>query len=40
MLAVWVSDDVYAVVLEGERVRSFTVAPEGTGYFVVEVTED
>ena len=38
VLAVWNSDDVYAVVLEGERVRAFTVAQEGTCYFVVEGT--
>ena len=39
VLAVWESGDVYAVVLGGARVRSFTVAPEGEGYVVVEVTD-
>ena len=39
VLAVWESGAVYAVVLGGERVRTFTVAPEGVGYFVIEVTE-
>ena len=40
VLAVWESGDVYAVVLGGERVSTFTLAPEGEGYFVIEVTED
>ena len=35
VLAVWESDDIYAVVLEGDRVRTFTVAPD----WVMEVTE-
>ena len=39
VLAVWESAGVYAVVLEGARVRTFTVAPEGEGGFVIEVTE-
>ncbi len=39
VLAVWASDGVYAVVLEGGRVRAFTIAPEGEGYEVMEVTE-
>ena len=37
---VWASDDVYAVVLTcGVAVRAFTIAPEGEGYVVVEVTD-
>jgi len=40
---VWAGDaaePVYAVVLEdAERVRAFTVWPEGDGYEVVEVTD-
>ena len=41
MLAVWESDGVHAVVLRcGADVRAFTVAPEGTEYFLIEVTED
>ena len=39
MLAVWASEGVYAVVLEGEGVRAFTVVPEGEWYEVMEVTE-
>ena len=36
---VWVSDGVFAVVLEGdEGVRAFTVIPEGEGYEVMEVS--
>ena len=38
VLAVWASDGVYAVVLEGEAVRAFTVVPEGDGYEVMEAT--
>ena len=33
---VWASDGVYAVVLEGDCVRAFTVVPEGEGYEVME----
>ena len=40
VLAVWESRDVYAVVLGGERVRTFTVAPEGGGYDVMETRRD
>lgn len=36
VLAVWASDGVYAVVLEGDGVRAFTVAPEGESYEVME----
>ena len=39
VLAVWASDGVYAVVLEGEAVRAFTVVPEGEGYEVIEASE-
>ena len=40
VLAVCASDDVYAVVLEGEAgVRAFTVVPEGEGYGVMEATD-
>ena len=39
MSYVWASDDVYAVVLEGDGVRAFTVVPEGEAYEVMEVTE-
>ena len=35
VLAVWASNDVYAVVLEGDSVRAFTVVPEGEGYDVM-----
>ena len=38
VLAVWASDGVYAVVLEGDGVRAFTVAPEGESYEVMEVS--
>ena len=38
--AVWASDDVYAVVLEGDAdVRAFTVASASEGYMVMEATE-
>ena len=39
VLAVWACDDVYAVVLKGEDVRAFTVAPECDSYLVMEVTD-
>ena len=43
MTYVWAGDaaePVYAVVLEDtERVRAFTVWPEGDGYGMMEVTE-
>ena len=39
VLAVWENGGVYAVVLEGDRVRAFTVAPKSEGYEVMEVTE-
>ena len=40
VLAVWASDDVYAVVLESDGdVRAFTMMPESGGYDVMEVTE-
>lgn len=40
VLAVWASDDVYAVVLRcGVDVRAFTVGPECEGYVVIEVPE-
>ena len=40
VLAVWASDDVYAVVLRCDGdVRAFTVVPEGEDYAIMEVTE-
>lgn len=39
MFAVWASEGVYVVVLEGDGVRAFTVVPEREGYEVMEVTE-
>ena len=30
---------VYAVVLEGEAARAFTVVPEGEGYVAMQVTD-
>ena len=39
VLAVWASDGAYAVALEGEGVRAFTVVPEGHGYAVIETTQ-
>ena len=39
VLAVWASDGVYAVVLEGHRVRAFTVVPAGERYEVADVTD-
>ena len=40
VLAVWASDTVFAVVLTRDGgVRAFTLAPEGEGYEVMEVTE-
>ena len=39
VLAVWASDDVYAVVLKRDGgVRAFTVVAEGEGYCVLEVS--
>ena len=39
VVAVWVSDEAYAVVLEdGGVVRAFTIGPEGEGYEAMGVT--